>query len=132
MRDYILYNNTPPRKWTESLPVGNGRMGLTMMAGVGCDTLHLNEETVWSSVPNGGANPKMKEKLGAVRELLRAGKPREAEALANASLGDCYTRIRSYESAGRLKIHMHGDDVCQTYASRIDLMKGVATVSYDK
>ena len=39
MRKYEVYNNIPPKFWKESMPIGCGRMGATVMAGVAKETL---------------------------------------------------------------------------------------------
>ena len=61
MKNYKLINNEPPRKWVEFLPVGNGRLGAAFMGNVCREKVSLNEETVWSSKEQPGANPKMPE-----------------------------------------------------------------------
>lgn len=59
MHEYIIYNNTPSVVWEDSYPVGNGRMGATIMGHVDEEVLYLNEETVWSSQGKGIPNPNM-------------------------------------------------------------------------
>ena len=128
MREYKLFDTSPAMKWLESVPVGNGRMGGTLMCGVSEEVRYLNEETVWSSQPGGEANPKMPEKLEVIRQLFRDGKPAEADKLASTLLSDCFTRIRSYETAGILKISLHENDHCRDYRHELDLMRGIAKV----
>ena len=107
MRDYQIIDNCQPQKWEESVPIGCGRMGATIMCGAGEETLYLNEESIWSSRPGGEANPQMPEKIQAVRELLLRGKAVEANRMAKEILSGYITRIRSYEGAGCLKICLH-------------------------
>jgi len=127
-----IFNDNVPAMWEESLPVGNGRMGATMMCGVSGETLFLNEETVWSSKGGGAPNPKMPEKLAAIRKLFLENKPAEADKLAESSLSDCFTRICCYESAGRLNISLHENDHCKNYRHELDLLHGIAKVEYDR
>ena len=56
MREYKFFETFPVRDWTESIPVGNGRMGGTLMCGIGEEVMYLNEETVWASQPGGEPN----------------------------------------------------------------------------
>ena len=71
-------------------------------------------------------------KLEQIRKLFLAGKPVEANALAEQSSGDLFTRIRSYESAGILRIGLHGNEMARDYAHRLDLVNGIASVTYNK
>ena len=63
MREYKLFDTEPASRWLESIPLGNGRMGGTLMCGVSEEVMYLNEETIWSSQPGGEANPEMPKKL---------------------------------------------------------------------
>jgi len=42
----VFYNNFP-EKWTEGLPVGNGRLA-GMLWGKDVDTISLNHEWIWT------------------------------------------------------------------------------------
>ena len=132
MREHKVFDIKPAGNWLESVPVGNGRMGATLMCGVSEEVIHLNEETIWSSIPGGEPNPKMPEKLKTIRDLFLAGKPAEADKLAKTLLSDCFTRIRSYESAGLLKIALHENDHSRNYRHELDIMRGIAKIEYDK
>lgn len=74
--------------WFEAAPVGNGRLGAMVFGGAD-GRVQVNDSTVWSGTPGGpaaglaevlaaGAGP---ERLARVREAIRAGSYREAEAL---------------------------------------------------
>lgn len=132
MQQYTVMNTSVPGKWEEGIPVGNGRMGAMLLCGVGEETLYLNEESIWSSHPCGVPNPAMAEKLAAIRQLFLDGKPAEGDKLAKESFRDCFSRIRSYESAGKLRLFLHDTDRCKHYKHELDLVNGVATVSYEK
>lgn len=132
MREYIIRNNTPSARWEDSYPVGNGRMGATVMGYVDEEVLFLNEETVWSSQGKGIPNPNMADKLKAIRDLFIEGREAEGDKLAKEIFGDCHSRIRSYETAGKLKVSLHDNGKCKNYINNLDLMRGVAKVEYDK
>ncbi len=132
MREYKIINNIPADRWEDSLPVGNGRMGATLMCGVSEEVLYLNEETVWASQGKGIPNPDMIEKLHAIRQLFLDGREAEGDKLAKENFNDCFSRIKSYETAGRLKIFLHENEHCKNYRNTLDLMRGIATVEYDK
>jgi alpha-L-fucosidase 2 len=43
-----LWYNKPAEKWTDALPIGNGRIGAMIFGDVKIDHLQFNEETLWS------------------------------------------------------------------------------------
>lgn len=111
MREYKLFDNDKPKIWEDSLFVGNGRMGGALMCGVSEETIYLNEETVWSSHECGIPNPEMADKLAAIRQLFLDGYPAEGDMLAKTNFNDCFSRIRSYETAGKLLVSLHDSEV---------------------
>ena len=132
MHEYILRSKLPAAKWEDCTPVGNGRMGISALCGVAQEQLYLNEETVWSTQGEARANPAMKEKLALIRQMFLDRKEAQADRLAKTYLADCFTRIRSYESAGILKLDLHESNNCKNYMRKLDLMRGVASTEYDK
>lgn len=132
MKHYEIYDTVPPREWTESIPIGCGRMGATLMAGVAQETFFLNEETIWSENKNSRPDPEMKEHLKKIKALFLEDKPIAANALANRLLGNSFQRICSYEGAGKLDVELHEGDSASNYEQRLDLINGIATVSYRK
>ena len=113
MAEYLLKTKLPAARWGDCTPVGNGRMGLSALCGVAQEQLYLNEETVWSTQGEAKPNPAMKEKLALIRQMFLGRKEAQADKLAKTYLADCFTRIRSYESAGILKLDLHGNDNCR-------------------
>lgn len=132
MREYILRTKLPSQRWEDCTPVGNGRMGISALCGVAQEQLYLNEETIWSTQGEAKANPAMKEKLALIRQMFLDRKEAQADKLAKSYLTDCFTRIRSYEYAGILKLDLHSGDACKNYIRTLDLMRGIARVDYDK
>src|SRR5687768_14153212 len=66
-----------------ALPVGNGRLGAMVYGNVEREIIQLNEHTVWSGGPNRNDNPLALSSLPEIRQLIFAGKHKEAEELAN-------------------------------------------------
>jgi len=79
-----LWYNQPAIKWTEALPVGNGRLGAMIFGGVEKDRVQFNEETLWTGGPRNYNRPGAAKYLDSIRQLLFAGKQKEAEAMAEA------------------------------------------------
>lgn len=48
-----LWYRCPARAWEEALPIGNGRIGAMVFGGAEKERLALNEDTLWSGLPEG-------------------------------------------------------------------------------
>jgi alpha-L-fucosidase 2 len=77
-----LWYEQPAVKWTEALPLGNGRIGAMVFGGIEQDRIQFNEETLWTSGPRDYNKHGAYKYLDSIRHLLFAGKQKEAEALA--------------------------------------------------
>lgn len=83
-QDYQLWYNTPAEKWTEALPIGNGRVGAMVFGGVQKDRIQFNEETLWTGEPRNPNRQDASKYLAEIRQLLAEGKQKAAEQLAEA------------------------------------------------
>jgi len=81
-QDLKLWYNQPAKQWTDALPLGNGRIGAMIFGGVNQEHIQFNEETLWTGSPRDYNMPDGAKYLNEIRQLLFAGKQREAEALA--------------------------------------------------
>lgn len=77
----VLRYDSPAKIWEETLPLGNGHLGMMPDGGVENEHIVLNDITLWSGSPNDDANPKAKAALPEIRELLLEGKNYEAQQL---------------------------------------------------
>src|SRR6476660_9594524 len=77
-----LWYDQPAAKWTDALPVGNGRIGAMIFGGVEKDRIQFNEETLWTGGPRDYNRTGAYKYLNTIRQLLFQGKQKEAEALA--------------------------------------------------
>ncbi|WP_443939430.1 glycosyl hydrolase family 95 catalytic domain-containing protein [Pedobacter sp. MW01-1-1] len=77
-----LWYTKPSEKWTDALPIGNGRMGAMIYAGVQTDHLQFNEDTFWTCGPRNYNQKDAYLYLPQIRSLLAEGKQKEAENLA--------------------------------------------------
>ena len=73
-----LWYRQPATKWTEALPVGNGRIGAMVFGGVNGERLQLNEDTLWGGGPYDPVNTNGLAALPEVRRLVWDGKYRQA------------------------------------------------------
>lgn len=125
-----LWYDAPASRWTEALPIGNGRLGAMIFGGVAAERLQLNEDTLWTGGPRSYDHPGAAEILPQLRELLFAGKQKEAEALAAERFMSIPIRQRTYQPLGDLHLEFAGRDDPQDYRRSLDLDAAVATVSY--
>src|SRR5678815_1221753 len=77
-----LWYNKPAAKWTDALPIGNGRLGAMIFAGVEKERIQFNEETLWTGGPRDYNQKGAYKYLQQIRQLLFEGKQKEAEQLA--------------------------------------------------
>lgn len=128
-QDLRLWYDEPAARWTEALPVGNGRLGAMVFGGATEERLQLNEDTLWAgaSVPRDRAGAS--RHLAEVRRLLFAGEVTAGEELAQRELMGPEKHV-SYETLGDLWIDLaHAGEVAD-YRRALDLATGVATVRY--
>jgi alpha-L-fucosidase 2 len=91
----------PAERWTEALPVGNGRLGAMVFGGVESEHLQLNEATLWSGGPRDWNNPGAKEILPQVRAAIFAGDYQRAGELCKKMQGP-YNE--SYQPLGDVRL----------------------------
>ncbi len=119
--------HSPAVYWTEALPVGNGRLGAMVFGGVENERIALNEDTLWSGYPKDWNNPRAKEVLPKVRELVAQEKYEEADRLCKEMMGP-YTQ--SYLPFGDLRLMMDHGNVNHQYNRKLDLPTGIVAVAY--
>src|SRR5947208_6616669 len=80
----LIWFDNPAANFTESTPLGNGRLGAMMFGGVDEERIVLNENSVWSGSRQDADRPDAYKVLPAIQKLLLEGKNSQAEALVNA------------------------------------------------
>src|SRR3546814_13514836 len=85
-RTDTLFPYTTLFRSTEALPIGNGRLGAMLFGGIKRERFQLNEDTLWSGGPYSNVNPRARQALPKIRDLIFAGRYAEAEALADAEV----------------------------------------------
>ncbi len=78
-----LWYNKPAQVWEETLPLGNGRLGMMPDGGVTNENIVLNDITLWSGAPQDANNYNAYKVLPQIRKLLVEGKNDEAQDLIN-------------------------------------------------
>ena len=124
-----LWYRQPAGKWTEALPVGNGRLGAMVFGAPANERIQLNEETIWDGYRRDANNPQALGALPEVRRLLFEGKNDEAMKLAAASMMGLPDKVKSYQTLGDLLLEFPGGEA-QEYVRDLDLDTGIAGVRY--
>ncbi|MDB5012262.1 MAG: Alpha-L-fucosidase 2, partial [Daejeonella sp.] len=78
-----LFYTKPASQWEETLPLGNGRLGMMPDGGVMNEKIVLNEITLWSGSPQDANNYEAHKRLNEVRQLIAEGKNDVAQDIIN-------------------------------------------------
>ena len=73
-----LWYKTPASDWSQALPVGNGRLAAMVYGGIVDEQIQLNEESIYAGKRMDRVNPAAKANIPVIRQLLLAGKVKEA------------------------------------------------------
>ncbi len=71
----------PARIWEETIPLGNGRIGLMPDGGIYRENITLNEISLWSGGKQDANNPEANQYLSEIRRLLFENRNDEAQDL---------------------------------------------------
>lgn len=83
MKSYYLRENRPAEKFADAHFLGNGSLGLSVTGGAPQETIHINDDTLWSGSESFRANPQHYEKMQEARRLTLAGRVKEANDIVN-------------------------------------------------
>ena len=127
-----LWYRQPAAKWTEALPVGNGRLGAMVFGGPADEHLQVNLDTFWSGAPYDPTHAEALPHLPEVRRLVFEGRNAEAQALAEQFLMGRPKNGQAYQPLCDLRIALQGKaaEAPETYARGLDLDAGSAFVRH--
>lgn len=136
-----LWYDQPAAVWEETLPLGNGRLGMMPDGGVMHEKIVLNDITLWSGSPQDANNYEAYKSLPKIRELLLQGKNDEAQTLVDKSFictgqGSGGARWGCFQTLGNLEMQFSypGKDAAITpvnYRRELSLDSAIATCSYE-
>jgi alpha-L-fucosidase 2 len=125
-----LWYQKPASRFNEALPLGNGRLGAMVYGGIRVERLGLNHDSLWAGDAAPGPLPPAAQILPKVRELLFAGKYREAQRLIEEEMVTEFNQ--PYLPAGELLIECPDlRDEPQHYYREMDLATAISTVVID-
>lgn len=132
----ILWYDEPAHIWEESVPLGNGRLGMMPRGGIVNEHIILNEISMWSGSEFDYRNPEASRSLPKIRQLLFEGKNYEAQQLMfdtfvpKTTSGNAYG---AYQILANLDITFDLDTAAgvTNYHRQLDMSSGVASTSFD-
>lgn len=138
---HTLWFSKPATHFTESCPMGNGRLGAMVFGGVAEDRIVLNESTMWSGSPQDADRPEAHRVLPEIRRLLMEGKNAEAQALLQREFvcqgaGSGYGSGKDvpygcYQILGNLELSFPEGEASD-YRRTLDLDGAMTTVVYEQ
>ncbi len=125
----------PAAIWEESVPLGNGRIGMMPWGGIGSERIVLNEISLWSGNRWDSDNPDALRYLPEIRRLLFEGRNGEAQelmyrtftCLGRGSAGDDYGCFQNF---GNLYLDFAVGGEADNYRRELDLSKAVSRTSF--
>jgi alpha-L-fucosidase 2 len=135
-----LWYKQPAKIWEETLPLGNGRLGMTPDGGVHDEKIVLNDITLWSGSPQDANNYEAYKSLPQIRQLIAEGKNEEAQDLVNKSFvckgpGSGGAQWGKFQTLGDLNIKYFYENsepglVPEQYERSLSLDEAIATTSF--
>ena len=129
--------------WEETLPLGNGRLGIMPDGGVNRENIVLNDITLWSGKVADYSNPKAKESLPEIQRLLLEDKNYEAHELVYKTFtcsnkgsnwgNGALSNFGCFQTLGNITIDYlyDGNDFDErSYARKLNLDNAVATTEF--
>ncbi len=126
----VLWFAQPAGKWTEALPIGNGRMGAMVFGGISQERIQFNEDTLWTGQPHDYVRAGASKELPVLRQLVFDGQAREAEKLAKTNFLSDPNRQKAYQPFGNLHLDFGGQTNGEDYRRELDLDSAMARVTY--
>jgi alpha-L-fucosidase 2 len=126
----LWYNKPSGTTWENALPIGNGRLGAMVYGNVEKEIIQLNEHTVWSGSPNRNDNPMALDSLARIRQLIFAGKQKDAEKIANQAIITKKSHGQMFQPVGNLQLAFDGHGTYSNYYRELDIEKAVTKTAY--
>jgi alpha-L-fucosidase 2 len=135
-----IWLDAAAKDFTESSPLGNGRLGAMMFGGVDEERIVLNESSVWSGSRQDADREGAYKVLPEIRRLLIEGKNSEAEALVNANFtckgpGSGGAAYGCYQVLGNLHLSFIASETnspVENYRRELDLNEAIARVQFKR
>lgn len=110
--------------------MGNGRLGAMVFGDPAHEQFQLNEETVWGGSPHNNTNPKAKDALPRIRQLIFEGRNAEAQALCGPAICSPSANGMPYQTVGSLHLDFDGISDYSNYYRDLDITNAIATTRF--
>ncbi len=133
----------PAQCWEETLPLGNGRLGIMPDGDINHENIVLNDITLWSGKVADYSNPKAKEALPEIQQLLLDDKNYEAQELVYKTFtcsnkgsnngNGALSNFGCFQTLGNIKIdyEFDADADVKNYIRKLNLNDAVATTEFE-
>lgn len=109
-----MWYGQPAKNWNQALPVGNGRLGAMVFGGTVTERIQCNVDSLWAGAPVERDRLGAKAHLDKARELLFAGKYREAGDLVQKQFMS-ERWVRSHQTLGDIELTFAGHEQPTNY-----------------
>ena len=113
--EMVLWYRQPGERWLEGMPLGNGILGARVFGRVSQERIALNEGTFWSGRPHDYDDPEAHKYFPQIRDLVFAGKSREAEKMVDEHFFGIPSAQQAYQPLGDLLLSFEGTGAATDY-----------------
>ncbi|MFJ1261834.1 glycosyl hydrolase family 95 catalytic domain-containing protein [Capnocytophaga canis] len=141
-QDVSVVFNESAKHFTESLPIGNGRLGAMIFGKTDVERIVLNEISLWSGGHQESDNPNANAYLKEIQQLLFEGKNLQAQELlqkhfVSEGRGSCHgngmkCHYGCYQILADLTLDWQNSSPVKNYKRILDLEKAIATTSFER
>lgn len=136
-----LWYNKPAKRWEETIPLGNGRLGMMPDGGIMKENIVLNDITLWSGAPQDANNYDANKSLAEIRKLILEGKNDLAQDLVNKNFickgeGSGGTNYGCFQVLGNLSFNFNypkqtdADTKATAYHRELSLNNALAKTTF--
>ena len=127
-----LHYTKSASKWSEALPIGNGRLGAMVYGRTTTELLQLNEDSVWYGGPLDRTPRDALKNLPRLRELIRSEQHQQAEDVVRKAFFATPHSQRHYETLGTFTLEFgHAENGVTNYRRELDLETAITSVGYE-
>lgn len=127
--NHRLWYRQPATRWTEALPVGNGRLGAMVFGGVANERIQLNEESIWAGPPVPEPPKGLPAAMAEARRAWFEGEYQKSHDVLGSALPPRISP-RSHQTLGDLRLSYGFEGEATGYTRELDLDRAVATTRF--
>jgi alpha-L-fucosidase 2 len=129
MSESLRYD-APAVKWSEGIPIGNGRIGAVVLSDINIETWSLNEITFWSGQPEPGKQYGTKETTREMQNKYFHDDYDAGQRLAEQHLQPPKHNFGTNLSVGKVRLEIEHSSSPSTFQRELSFDEAVATTTY--